>query len=100
MPGNVTIENIDNPRVELPEHYYNVAHTKLVELGLEPHLLSDHLIESLFEITKRYGPPGPPRGAPPHGELAHPDRLGHQQSAGAARLAARRPLALAPRPIP
>ena len=36
------------------EHYYKVAHTGLVDLGLEPHLLSDTLIESLFEITKRY----------------------------------------------
>jgi UDP-sulfoquinovose synthase len=52
--GGVTIENLDNPRVEAPEHYYNVKHTALVELGLEPHLLSDTLIESLFEITKRY----------------------------------------------
>jgi UDP-sulfoquinovose synthase len=40
--------------VELAEHYYKVTHTRLVELGLEPHLLSDTLIESLFEITKRY----------------------------------------------
>jgi UDP-sulfoquinovose synthase len=53
-PEEVTIEHLDNPRVELPEHYYNVKHTKLVELGLKPHLLSDTLIESLFEITKRY----------------------------------------------
>ena len=53
-PEDVTIEHLDNPRVESPEHYYNVKHTKLVELGLEPHLLSDTLIESLFEITKRY----------------------------------------------
>ena len=53
-PEDVTIEHLDNPRVELPEHYYNVKHTKLVELGLEPHLLSDTLIESLFEVTKRY----------------------------------------------
>ena len=48
------IENLDNPRVEAPEHYYNVKHTALLDLGLEPHLLSDTLIESLFEITKRY----------------------------------------------
>jgi UDP-sulfoquinovose synthase len=54
FPGDVTIENLENPRVEAPEHYYNVKHTKLLELGLEPHLLSDTLIESLFEITKRY----------------------------------------------
>jgi UDP-sulfoquinovose synthase len=53
-PEDVRIEHLDNPRVELSGHYYNVTHTKLVELGLEPHLLSDTLIESLFEITKRY----------------------------------------------
>ena len=53
-PGQVLIENLENPRVEAPEHYYNVAHTKLVDLGLEPHLLSETLIESLFEITKQY----------------------------------------------
>jgi len=53
-PEDVTVEHLDNPRVELPEHYYNVKHTTLVELGLDPHLLSDPLIESLSEITKRY----------------------------------------------
>lgn len=53
-PDRVTIDHLDNPRVEAPEHYYNVAHTKLVELGLSPHMLSDTLIESLFDITKRY----------------------------------------------
>jgi UDP-sulfoquinovose synthase len=53
-PDDVTIEHLTNPRVEAPKHYYNVTHTRLVELGLEPHLLSDTLIESLFEITKRY----------------------------------------------
>ena len=53
-PEEVSIEYLDNPRVELNGHYYNVTHTKLIDLGLEPHLLSDTLIESLFEITKRY----------------------------------------------
>jgi UDP-sulfoquinovose synthase len=51
---SVTIEHLENPRVEAPEHYYNVTHTKLVDLGLEPHLLSDTLIESMFDITKQY----------------------------------------------
>ena len=54
FPGDVTIENVENPRVEAPEHYYNVKHTALIELGLEPHLLSDTLIESLFDVTKQY----------------------------------------------
>ena len=53
-PDDVAIEHIENPRVELENHHYNVVHSGLVELGLEPHLLSDTLIESLFEITKRY----------------------------------------------
>ena len=53
-PDAVTIEHVENPRVELENHHYNVVHTGLVGLGLEPHLLSDTLIESLFEITKRY----------------------------------------------
>ena len=52
--STLTIEYRANPRVELPEHYYNVKHTKLVHLGLEPHLLSETLVESLFEVTKRY----------------------------------------------
>ena len=51
FPGPVQIENLDNPRTEAPEHYYNVKHTGLVELGLRPHLLSDTLIESLFDIV-------------------------------------------------
>ena len=53
-PDSVKIEHLDNPRVELENHHYNVVHSGLVELGLEPHLLSDTLIESLFGITKRY----------------------------------------------
>ncbi|MGH4014094.1 MAG: NAD-dependent epimerase/dehydratase family protein [Pseudonocardiaceae bacterium] len=53
-PGSVEIEYLDNPRVELDEHYYNVVHTGLVELGLQPHLLSETLIESLFGIAERH----------------------------------------------
>ncbi|MBW3603814.1 MAG: NAD-dependent epimerase/dehydratase family protein, partial [Actinobacteria bacterium] len=48
------IEFLDNPRVEADTHYYNVKHTRLVELGLEPHLLADTLIESLFDIVERH----------------------------------------------
>jgi UDP-sulfoquinovose synthase len=50
----VRIEHLDNPRVELEEHYYNAKHTKLVELGLEPHLLSETLIGSMFDVIERY----------------------------------------------
>jgi UDP-sulfoquinovose synthase len=53
-PEKVTIEHLANPRVEEEGHHYNVVHSGMVELGLEPHLLSDTLIESLFEISKRF----------------------------------------------
>ncbi len=53
-PDKVTITHLANPRVEEEGHHYNVVHSGMVELGLEPHLLSDTLIESLFEITKRF----------------------------------------------
>ncbi|MDT8915319.1 NAD-dependent epimerase/dehydratase family protein [Amycolatopsis sp. PS_44_ISF1] len=51
FPGPVQIEHLENPRVEQPEHHYRVRHTGLVGLGLEPHLLSDTLIESMFDIV-------------------------------------------------
>ena len=51
FPGPVQIERLTNPRVEQSDHYYNVKHTGLVDLGLQPHLLSDTLIESLFDIV-------------------------------------------------
>jgi len=50
----VTISTLDNPRVELEERYYNVVYTGLADLGLHAHALSDTLIESLVDITKRY----------------------------------------------
>lgn len=51
FPGPVQVEHLENPRVEQPEHYYNVKHTGLVDLGLKPHLLSDTLIDSMFDIV-------------------------------------------------
>jgi UDP-sulfoquinovose synthase len=55
FPGDVQVEHLENPRVEADEHYYNVVHSELEELGLKPHLLSATLIESLFEIVSRHG---------------------------------------------
>jgi UDP-sulfoquinovose synthase len=52
FPGPAQIDHLVNPRTEAAEHYYNVKHTGLVELGLQPHLLSDTLIESMFGIVE------------------------------------------------
>jgi UDP-sulfoquinovose synthase len=51
---DVQVESIDNPRFELEEHYYNPVHTKLLDLGLKPHMLSETLIESMFSTIQRY----------------------------------------------
>ena len=51
---DVKVDHLDNPRVEREEHYYNAKHTKLVELGLEPHLLSETLIGSMFSAIEKY----------------------------------------------
>ncbi len=53
-PNAVDIEHLQNPRVELESHYYKVTHTGLVGLGLEPHLLSDTLLTSLYAIADRW----------------------------------------------
>jgi len=51
---NVAIEHLPDPRVEAEEHYYNAKHTKLIDLGLEPHRLSDSLLDSLMNIAVQH----------------------------------------------
>jgi UDP-sulfoquinovose synthase len=50
----VSVDHLENPRVESEEHYYNPKHTKLLDLGLKPHTLSETLIESMFGVIERY----------------------------------------------
>ena len=51
MGLNITIDHLPDPRVEAEEHYYNAKHTRLSELGLKPHLLSESLVDSLINIA-------------------------------------------------
>jgi UDP-sulfoquinovose synthase len=50
----VEVEHLSDPRVEAQEHYYNAKHSKLIELGLEPHLLSNSLLDSLMNVALQY----------------------------------------------
>ncbi len=45
---------MDNPRVELEEHYFNAKNTNLLDLGLKPHYLSDSLLDSLLNYAIQY----------------------------------------------
>ena len=51
---NVEVDHLQDPRVEAEEHYYNAKHSKLIDLGLKPHLLSDSLLDSLMNIAIKY----------------------------------------------
>jgi UDP-sulfoquinovose synthase len=51
---SVEIDHLPDPRVEAEDHYYNAKHSKLIELGLQPHLLSDSLLDSLMNVALKY----------------------------------------------
>jgi UDP-sulfoquinovose synthase len=51
---SVEIDHVDNPRVEKEKHYYNAIHTKLLDLGLEPTLLGEELVESMIHAIERH----------------------------------------------
>jgi UDP-sulfoquinovose synthase len=46
--------HVENPRVEKEQHYYNAKHDKLLDLGLQPHLLTETLVENMFGVIQRH----------------------------------------------
>jgi UDP-sulfoquinovose synthase len=50
----VEVQHVENPRVEREDHYYNAVHTKLLDLGLEPTLLGEELVESMLHAIERF----------------------------------------------
>ena len=51
---SVEISHLPDPRVEAEDHYYNAKHSKLIDLGLQPHLLSDAMLDSLLKVAVKY----------------------------------------------
>jgi UDP-sulfoquinovose synthase len=51
---STTIKHISNPRVEAEQHYYNAKHQRLIDLGLQPHLLRRTLIDSVIQAVERH----------------------------------------------
>lgn len=51
---HVELNNIQNPRKEKEEHYYNPKYTGLLNLGLKPHYLTDEVLERIFRIIEKY----------------------------------------------
>jgi len=50
----VEVNSIANPRREKEEHYYNAHFTQLLELGLEPHPMTDEVIAGMLKTVARY----------------------------------------------
>jgi UDP-sulfoquinovose synthase len=48
------ISHLENPRVELEQHHYNPTHTKLLALGLDPHYLSNELLDSMIRQIEKF----------------------------------------------
>jgi UDP-sulfoquinovose synthase len=48
----VDIAHTPNPRIEMDDHYYNAKHSALPSLGLEPHLLTDEVIDSMMTVVQ------------------------------------------------
>lgn len=51
---NIEVNNLENPRIEKEEHYFNAKNTNLLNLGLQPHYLSDSLLDSLLNFAVKY----------------------------------------------
>ncbi|MBI2817618.1 MAG: NAD-dependent epimerase/dehydratase family protein [Acidobacteria bacterium] len=54
MGWDASVQHIPDPRVEQEEHYYNAKHSKLQDLGLTPHLLSQSTLERILGLAVRY----------------------------------------------
>jgi len=50
----VGINNIENPRKEAEEHYYNPTYQGLLEIGVEPNYLTDEVVGSLIKLVGEY----------------------------------------------
>ena len=47
----VHVEHIENPRVELEDHYFNAVHTRLLDLGLQPHFLRGAVLVEMMKAA-------------------------------------------------
>lgn len=54
MGLGVEVKSIENPRKEVEEHYYNPKHSGLLDLGLEPHYMTDEVVAEMLERVIRY----------------------------------------------
>ena len=48
------IENINNPRVEEENHYYNPKNTNLIKLGLNPVKINKDILSNMMKKAQKH----------------------------------------------
>lgn len=51
---DVQIDHLENPRKEAEEHYYNPTYQGLIEIGVQPHYLTDEVLEGMFRSAEKF----------------------------------------------
>jgi UDP-sulfoquinovose synthase len=51
---DVLVKHIENPRKEAEEHYYNPRYQGLLELGVQPHYLTEEIMVEMMEIVEGF----------------------------------------------
>jgi len=51
---DVQVKHIENPRKEAEEHYYNPRYQGLLELGVQPHYLTEEIMVEMMEIVEGF----------------------------------------------
>lgn len=51
---DVQIQHLENPRKEAEEHYYNPTYQGLIDIGVEPHYLTDEVLKGMFRVVEQY----------------------------------------------
>ncbi|PIP40167.1 MAG: NAD-dependent dehydratase [Desulfobacterales bacterium CG23_combo_of_CG06-09_8_20_14_all_51_8] len=51
---DVQVKSIENPRKEAEDHYYNPVYHGLIDIGVEPHFLTEDVMEGMFRVVEKY----------------------------------------------
>jgi UDP-sulfoquinovose synthase len=51
---DVQIDHLENPRKEAEDHYYNPTYQGLIDMGVQPHYLTDEVLKDMFRTAEKY----------------------------------------------
>jgi UDP-sulfoquinovose synthase len=51
---NVQLNHLENPRKEAEDHYYNPSYQGLIEIGVQPHYLTDDVLTEMMSTVEKH----------------------------------------------